>query len=144
MPTQPIRATPGGSGWMRDSSGMMAPVGSNTNIKELIQLPKEMRDIALAANTLIRGKFTKELWPDLAMLNAIAPRHRLTQVFIASVTAGSMAENGQATANFLQGSVNMLVPGALSPYNSQPRNFRRDRYKAGKNHDGKVAEEDNE
>ena len=129
---------------MRDSSGMMAPVGSASSIKELIQLPKEMRDIALAANTLIRGKFTKELWPDLAMLNAIAPRHRLTQVFIASVTAGSMAENGQATANFLQGSVNMIVPGALSPYNSQPQNLRRDRYKTGRNHDSKVADEGNE
>lgn len=141
MQRRPINATPGGGGWIRDSSGMMAPVGSASSIKEMIQLPKEMRDITLAANTLIRGKFTKELWPDLAMLNAIAPRHRLTQVFIASVTAGSMAENGQATANFLQGSVNMLVPGALSPYNSLPQNRRKDAHKTSKNQDGRVPEE---
>jgi hypothetical protein len=144
MPTQPIRATPGGGGWIRDSSGMMAPVGNASSAKELMQLPKEMRDIALAANTLIRGKFTKELWPDLAMLNAIAPRHRLTQVFIASVTAGSMAENGQATANFLQGIVNMLVPSAMSPYNALPASKRRDGYRTSKNRDNKVADEDNE
>jgi hypothetical protein len=143
MPSQPIRATPGGGGWIRDSSGMMAPVGSASSAKELMQLPKEMREIALAANTLIRGKFTKELWPDLAMLNAIAPRHRLTQVFIASVTAGSMAENGQATANFLQGIVNMLVPSAMSPYNALSQSKRRDGQRFGKHKDDKVAE-DNE
>ena len=142
MPSQPIRATPGSGGWIRDSSGMMAPVGSASSIKEMIQLPKEMREIALAANTLIRGKFTKELWPDLAMLNAIAPQHRLTQVFIASVTAGSMAENGQATTNFLQGSVNMLVPSALSSYYSQPMSRKKGDHKFSKNHSDKVAEED--
>lgn len=142
MPSQPIRATPGSGGWIRDSSGMMAPVGSASSIKEMIQLPKEMREIALAANTLIRGKFTKELWPDLAMLNAIAPQHRLTQVFIASVTAGSMAENGQATTNFLQGSVNMLVPSALSSYYSQPMSRKKGDHKFNKNHSDKVAEED--
>lgn len=142
MPAQPIRATPGSGNWIRDSSGMMAPVGSASSAKELMQLPKEMRDITLAANTLIRGRFTKELWPDLAMLNAIAPRHRLTQVFIASVTAGSMAENGQATTNFLQGIVNMLVPSALSSYNAQPQNRRRDGHKIGRKSEGKVAEDD--
>ena len=142
MPSQPIRATPGSGGWIRDSSGMMAPVGNASSIKEMIQLPKEMREIALAANTLIRGKFTKELWPDLAMLNAIAPQHRLTQVFIASVTAGSMAENGQATTNFLQGSVNMLVPSALSSYYSQPMSRKKGDHKFSKNHSDKVAEED--
>jgi len=142
MPSQPISATPRSGGWIRDSSGMMVPVGSASSIKEMIQLPKEMREIALAANTLIRGKFTKELWPDLAMLNAIAPQHRLTQVFIASVTAGSMAENGQATTNFLQGSVNMLVPSALSSYYSQPMSRKKGDHKFSKNHSDKVAEED--
>jgi len=130
--------------WMRDNLGTMSPLGGSSNAKELMQLPKEMRDITLAANTLIRGKFTKELWPDLAMLNAIAPRHRLTQVFIASVTAGSMAENGQATANFLQGIVNMLVPSAMSPYNTLSPSKRRDGHKIGKHRDGKVADEENE
>jgi hypothetical protein len=99
---------------------MLMPTGSASSAKELMQLPKEMRDIALAANTLIRGNFSSELWPDLALLNAIAPRHMLTQIFIASVTAGSMAQNGQATTNTLQAMVNMIVPGALSPYVSQP------------------------
>jgi len=123
---------------------MMAPVGGGSSLKEFIQLPKEMREITVAANTLIRGKFTKDLWPDLAMLNAIAPRHRLTQIFIASVTAGSMAENGQATTNFLQGNVQMLVPSALSSYYGQPQARRKDFRRFGKNNDGKVADEDNE
>ena len=129
---------------MRDSSGMMAPVGSSLSLKEFIQLPKEMRDIAMAANTLVRGNFTKDLWPDLAMLNAIAPRHRLTQVFIASVTAGSMAQNGQATTNFLQGSVGMIAPSALSTYLVSPEMRQRLKARQGKNHDGKTADEDNE
>ena len=140
MPTQPIRATPGSGGWIRDSSGMMAPVGSASSAKELQQLPKEMRDITLAANTLIRGNFSKELWPDLAMLNAIAPRHRLTQVFIASVTAGSMAEGGQASKKFLMGITNMLAPGMLD--NDARRRY--DKHKKHNNNDGKVADEDNE
>jgi hypothetical protein len=128
--------------WMRDNLGTMAPLGGSSSAKEFMQLPKDMDRLALAANTLIRGKFTKELWPDLAMLNAIAPHHKLTQVFIASITAGSMAENGQATTNALQATVNMLVPGALSPYNAQSTNRRRDLHKTSKSNDGKVAEED--
>jgi len=141
MPTQPIRATPGSGNWMRDSSGMMAPVGSSVSAKELQQLPKEMREIALAANTLIRGNFSKELWPDLAMLNAIAPRHRLTQVFIASVTAGSMAQDGAASKKFLMGITNMLAPGML--VEDDKRRWR-DNIKKRKDHDGRIADEDNE
>jgi hypothetical protein len=142
MSTRPISAIPGGGNWMKDSSGMMVPVGGSFSGKELMQLPKEMREITLAANTLIRGNFSKDLWPDLAMLNAIAPRHRLTQVFIASITAGSMAENGQATTNALFAMVNMLVPSALSPYKAESQSRRRDGHKAGKNPESKVAEED--
>jgi len=140
MPTQPIRATPGTGNWMRDSSGMMAPVGGSISAKELQQLPKEMRDITLAANTLIRGNFSKELWPDLAMLNAIAPRHRLTQIFIASVTAGSMAEGGAASKKFLMGITNMLAPGMLEDDTGR----RYDKRKKRNNRDGKVIDEDNE
>lgn len=140
MQTRPLGATPGGSGWIRDSSGMMAPVGSASSAKELQQLPKEMRDIALAANTLIRGNFSKELWPDLAMLNAIAPRHRLTQVFIASVTAGSMAEGGAASKKFLMGITNMLAPGMLTQDDGRGRRDTRKTTKFSK--DGKLAEED--
>ena len=140
MPTQPIRATPGGGNWRQDSSGMMVPVGGNTSARELQQLPREMRDIALAANTLIRGNFSKDLWPDLAMLNAIAPRHRLTQVFIASVTAGSMAEGGAASKKFLMGITNMLAPGMLTEDDGRGRRDTRKTTKFGK--DGKVAEDD--
>jgi hypothetical protein len=130
---------------MRDSSGMMAPVGSSLSLKEFIQLPREMRDITLAANTLVRGNFSRDLWPDLAMLNAIAPRHRLTQIFIASVTAGSMAQNGQATTNFLQGSVGMIAPSALSTYLTSPEARQRNRQMAHKSQDGKSpSNEDNE
>ena len=128
--------------WQRDSLGTMAPLGGSSSVKEFMQLPKDIDKLALATNTLVRGKFTKELWSDLAMLNAIAPHHKLTQIFIASVTAGSMAENGQATTNALQAAVNMLVPGALSPYNAQPSSRRRDTHRFGKNHEGKVTEED--
>ncbi len=127
---------------MRDSSGMMAPLGSSVSAKELQQLPKEMREIALAANTLIRGNFSKELWPDLSMLNAIAPRHRLTQVFIASVTAGSMAEGGAASKKFLMGITNMLAPGMLQDNDHHTYNKRRAQAKFNK--DGKVQDEDNE
>jgi len=122
----------------------MAPLGGSSSAKEFMKLPTEIDKLALATNTLIRGKFTKELWSDLAMLNAIAPHHKLTQIFIASVTAGSMAENGQATTNALQAAVNMIVPGALSPYNAQLVNRRQDSRRFGKNHEGKIAEEDNE
>lgn len=123
---------------------MMAPVGSSLSLKEFIQLPREMRDITLAANTLVRGNFSKELWPDLAMLNAIAPRHRLTQVFIASVTAGSMAQNGQATTNFLQGSVGMIAPSALSTYLTSPEARHQRQVSRKAHHDGKATDEDNE
>jgi hypothetical protein len=142
MPSHPLNAIPGGSGWIRDSSGMMAPVGSSISAKELQQLPKEMRDISLAANTLIRGNFSKDLWPDLSMLNAIAPRHRLTQVFIASVTAGSMAEGGAASKKFLMGITNMLAPGMLTEDDGRGRRDVRKATKFSK--DGKIAEEDNE
>lgn len=127
---------------MRDSSGMMAPVGTSTSAKELQQLPKEMREVAMAANTLIRGNFKKDLWPDLSMLIAIAPRHRLTWGFIASVTAGSMAERGAASKKFLMGITNMIAPGLLEDDDGRGRHDTRKATKYGK--DGKVADEDNE
>ena len=145
MPTQPIRATPGGGGWIRDSSGMMAPVGSSTSVRELMQLPKEMREIAIGANTLIRGNLSPRLWANLARMLSIAPRHRLTLTFVANVVAGSKSQYGQATTDLLQGLVNMIVPSALSPYLGSPEGRRRDGKRArkfGKKDDGKVAEED--
>lgn len=142
MQTRPINAIPRGGGWIKDSSGMMAPVGSSTSVKELMQLPKEMRDLAIGANTLIRGNLSPDLWPDLAMLLSIAPRHRLTLTFVASVVAGSKAQYGQATTDLLQGIVNMLVPSALSPHRGEPLSRKKVGQKFSKNHDGKAAEED--
>jgi len=139
MPTNPISAIPGGGNWRSDSSGQLVPLGGSISAKELQQLPREMRDIALAANTLIRGNFSKELWPDLAMLNAIAPRHRLTQIFIASVTAGSMAESGAASKKFLMGITGMIAPQMLEDNTRR----RYDKPKKHNNNDGKVVE-DNE
>lgn len=134
----PLKAFRQGN-WMRDSLGTMSPLGGSTDAKELMQLPKEMRDIALAANTLIRGNLSKELWPDLAMLNAIAPRHRLTQIFIASVTAGSMAEQGHASKKFLMGITNMLAPGMLVEQTGKPSQFGKKRPKGD---NGKVVEDE--
>lgn len=146
MPQQPIRATPGGSGWIRDSSGMMAPVGSGSSIKEFIQLPKEARNLAIGANTLIRGNLPDELAWDLGVLGAIGPNHLLTQQFISYIIAASKARRGQATTDMLQASVNMIVPSALSPYIGSLQQHK-DNRKFSKNNshyqDGKVAE-DNE
>lgn len=127
--------------WMQDNLGTQAPFGGSISAKELMQLPSEMQKITVAANTLIRGNLSKDLWPDLAMLNAIAPRHRLTQVFIASVTAGSMAEDGHASKKFLMGITNMLAPGMLE---EADRRTRYDKHKKRKGNDGKIADEDNE
>ena len=140
---RPIGATPSGSGWMRDSSGMLAPVGSSTSVKELTQLPKEMREIALGANTLIRGNLSPELWADLATLLSIAPRHRLTLTFVANVVAGSKSQYGQATTDFLQGLVQVVVPSALSPYLGSPQGRRKDfrKLKDNKSPDGRVIDE---
>ena len=140
MATKPIAATPGGN-WRTDSSGMMVPLGGGVSAKELQQLPKEMREVAMAANTLIRGNFSRDLWPDLSMLISIAPRHRPTWGLIASVTAGSMAERGAASKKFLMGITNMLAPGMLEDEDGHGRYDKR-KSKFGK--DGKIAEEDNE
>lgn len=144
MQSRPLNATPGGGGWIRDSSGMMAPVGSGSSIKEFIQLPKEMRSIASGANTLIRGNLPDDLAWDLGMLGAIGPHHLLTQQFISYIIAASKARHGQATTDMLQASVNMLVPSALAPYNAMPANKRRDTFKSNRNKDGKIPDEDNE
>ena len=128
---------------MRDALGTQSPLGGFTSAKELQQLPSEMQKIALAANTLIRGNFSHDLWPDLAMLNAIAPRHRLTQVFIASVTAGSMAEGGAASKKFLMGITNMLAPGMLADDNGQRQYDKRKAARFAKGNDGKEPD-DNE
>jgi len=125
------------SGWVRDNLGTQVPLGSSGDAKEMMQLPNDMRKIAPGANTLIRGKLSKELWADLAMLSTIGQNHQLTQVFVANVVAGSMAEDGQATTNFLQGIVNMLAVPALSPTYAHPQRGG-DGHKTRSNH-GRIA-----
>lgn len=88
---------------------MMAPVGGSTSAKMLLQLPKEVQDIAVSANTLVRGNFAAQLAYRLGLLSTIAgPEHLRTRMFIANITAASMADGGAASENFLQGIVNML------------------------------------
>lgn len=107
--------------WVRDNLGTQSPLGGSISAKELMQLPNEMQKLTLAAGTLIRGNLSKDLWPDLSMLNAIAPRHRLTQIFIASITAGSMAEDGAASKKFLMGITNMLATQWLTKDDGRKR-----------------------
>ena len=116
MPQQPINASFGGGGWKRDSAGLMAPVGGSAGEKELLRLPKELETLATSANTLMRGRLAKELWPRLALLSTIAgPDHKRTKAFIANIVAGSMAENGLARTEYLEGVVKMLALSAM-PY----------------------------
>src|SRR5512136_977036 len=106
----PLKASVNQSGWRKDSAGLMLPMGSGSSAKIFMQLPKEIQEIATSANTLARGNFAKELWPRLAMLLTIAPNHQGTQVFVANITAGSMAEGGQASIKALMAMVQMLMP----------------------------------
>ena len=109
MPNNPLSASFGG-GWRHDDAGLMAPVGSSAGEKELLRLPKELADVAVSANTLMRGRLARELWPDMALLSTIAPNHARTKLFIANVTAGSMGEDGAARREYLEGLARMLVP----------------------------------
>jgi len=140
----PLNASFSGDGgnWRRDNAGLLMPVGSGSGAKELIHLPKDIEAIAASANTLIKGNFTRELWPKLALLSTIAgPDHLRTKMFIANITAGSMAENSQATTNYLQGIVNMLVPSALpTPYGRYQS--RGDGQKASKDGKAKAVEDE--
>ena len=106
----PLKASFGGGGWRQDNAGLMAPVGGSAGEKELLRLPKELADLAVSANTLMRGRLARELWPDLALLSTIAPNHARTKLFIANVTAGSMGEDGAARREYLEGLARMLVP----------------------------------
>lgn len=110
MPGDPLRASFGNGGWRHDNAGLMAPVGGSAGEKELLRLPKELADLAVSANTLMRGRLARELWPDLALLSTIAPNHARTKLFIANVTAGSMGEDGAARREYLEGLARMLVP----------------------------------
>src|SRR4030042_1650578 len=110
----PLKASTNQSGWRKDSAGLMIPMWCGSSAKIFLQLPKEVQDIATSANTIARGNFAKELWPRLAILSTIAgPDHVRTKMFIANITAGSMAEGGQASIKALMAMVNMLMPSAL-------------------------------
>lgn len=124
-------------GWARDNLGVQVPMGHGSDAKELLQLPGDMRSFLPAANTLIRGNLSKELWSDLSMLISIAGDHTLTKRFIVAVAAGSMSENGQATTNTLQAMVNMLAVPALSPTYAHPQR-RGDNHRGG-DHSGRIA-----
>lgn len=117
MPGDPLKASvnPGTQGgWRKDSAGLMLPMGGGSSAKIFMQLPKEVLDLATSANTIARGNFAKELWPRLALLSTIAgPGHLRTRMFIANITAGSMAEGGQGSTKALMAMVNMLMPSAL-------------------------------
>jgi len=127
MPQQPINASFGG-GWRHDSAGLMAPVGGSAGERELLRLPKELENLATSANTLMRGRLARELWPRLALLSTIAgPNHDRTKAFIANIVAGSMAENGLARTEYLEGVVKMLALSAM-PYADRY-------YKGGNGHD---------
>ena len=145
--TEPLKASMGGpqGNWRKDSAGLLMPMGGSSSAKLLIQLPKEVQEIATSANTLARGKFSKQLWPKLAMLSTLAgPDHVMTKMFIANITAGSMAEGGQASTNFLQGIVQMLVPSALPRADGyHPGGKNGDKGKRREDHHSKVVE-DNE
>jgi len=138
----PLKASmnTGGQGrWQKDSAGVMLPMGGGSSAKMLMELPKEVRDIAHMANVLVRGNFKSDLWPDLAMLVSLAPNHMKTWIFIANITAGSMAEGGMASIKYLQGIVQMLATSALPVAEGHQTTKARVK-KAGDN--GKVAQDD--
>ena len=144
----PLKASIGSQqgNWRKDNAGLMMPIGGSSSAKLLMQLPKEIQDIATSANVLVRGHFRKDLWPKLAMLSTIAgPDHVKTKMFIANITAGSMAEGGQASTNFLQGIVQMLVPSALPRSDGfHPPGKNGDKAKRRKDYHSKVVEDDDE
>lgn len=140
----PLKASFPGQGdpnWRKDNAGVMLPLGGSSSAKMLMELPKETRGIAIAANTLARGKFSKELWPKLALLSTIAgPDHEKTNQLIVNITAGSMAEGGQASINYLQGITGMLVSSALPVAEGHPQ-YKKASRNNGKN-DGKVTDDE--
>lgn len=116
MPGDPLKASfpQNTTGWRKDNAGVMLPMGGSSSAKALMELPKEIRDIALSANIMARGKLSAELWPKLSLLNTLAPStHLKTRMLTANIIGGSMGEGGQASINFLQGITGMLVPSAL-------------------------------
>lgn len=139
----PLRASVpagGNPNWRKDNAGVMLPMGGSSSAKMLMELPKEIRGIAAAANTLARGKFSKELWPKLALLSTIAgPDHLKTNQLIANITAGSMAEGGQASINYLQGITGVVVASAV-PTADGHQQYRMPNRKNG--HDGKVTDDE--
>jgi hypothetical protein len=138
----PLKASVNQSGWRKDSAGLMLPMGGGSSAKIFLQLPKEVQDIATSANTIARGNFAKELWPRLAMLSTIAgPDHVRTKMFIANITAGSMAEGGQASIKALMAMVNMLMPSALPTANGHHQMDHKVKKRNEDNDNGRVVNE---
>lgn len=138
----PLKASVNQGGWRKDSAGLMLPMGGGSSAKIFLQLPKEVQDIATSANTIARGNFAKELWPRLAMLSTIAgPDHVRTKMFIANITAGSMAEGGQASIKALMAMVNMLMPSALPTADGHRQADHNGKRRKEDSDDGRVVHE---
>ena len=102
------------SGNMRgDDLGLQVPFGGSSGEKELIRLPKELERLALSANTILRGRFSKEVGTLLAVANSIAGDDDGTKGFTANLAAASMAEGGLARSEYLMGLARMLVPSSM-------------------------------
>ena len=103
-----------GSGNVRwDDLGVQVPFGSSSGEKELIRLPKELEKLATSANTILRGRLSKEVGTLLALLNIIAGDDDGTKAFTANIIAASMAEGGLARSEYLMGLARMLVPSSM-------------------------------
>jgi len=145
MPGDPLRAsanTGGQSNWKRDSAGVIIPVGGSNSAKMLMEMPKEVREWALAANVLARGNFDDGLEQELAFLCSLAPGHIKTLQLVINLAGGSMGKGGRASVNFLQGIVQMIAPSALPAGDGHQQLAKIRKRKDGNN--GKVATEDGE
>ena len=103
-----------GSGNVRfDELGTMVPFGGGSGEKELIRLPKELEKLATSANTILRGRLSKEVGTLLALLNVIGSDDDGTKSFTGLIIAATMAEGGLARSEYLMGLARMLVPSSM-------------------------------
>jgi len=109
----PMKSSWGGGNMKWDDLGIPVPFGGSSGEKELIRLPKELERIATSANTLLRGRLSREVGAFLALLNIIAPNDDGTKMFTANIVAASLAESGLARNEYLMGLVRMLVPSVM-------------------------------
>lgn len=114
MPNVNQARGPFGSGNMQgDPLGLLVPSGGSGLEKELIRLPRELEKLATSANTILRGRLSREVGTLLALLNIIGGDDDGTKSFTALIIAASMAEGGLARSEFLMGLARMLVPSSM-------------------------------